>query len=76
MTEQPQQIEHCDKHLKTFKPNRQALGMICCVPGIGIKRAEKALDGRSVRDLLVMKEAEGLTEKQLQKIKKVISWKC
>ena len=68
--------KHYPKHLKTFKPQQQAMGMICCVPGVGIKRAEKALDGRSVRDLLIASEVNGLTAKQLLKIKKVLTWKC
>lgn len=67
--------QHYPKHLKTFKPNQQALGMLCCVPGIDIKKAEKALNGRSIKDLMMLKDCSDLTLTQLQKIKKVLSWR-
>jgi hypothetical protein len=67
--------DHYPKHLKSFKPNQMALGMLCCVPGIGMKRAAKALEGNSIKDIATKTKIEGLTIKQHQKIKRVLEWK-
>lgn len=62
------------KHRKFYKPYEQAVGMLCCVPGIGEKRAVKILEHNSIADLLQPGVAEGLTEKQLKKIQDVLRW--
>jgi ERCC4-type nuclease len=67
--------DHYPKHQKSFKPNQQALGMLCCVPGIGMKRAAKALETNSIKDIATKTKIEGLTTKQHQKIKRVLEWK-
>ena len=67
--------EHYPKPMKSYKPHQQQVGMLCCVPGIGAKRAEAALAGRSVYDLVHAKEVDGLTKNQLEKIQKVLRWK-
>jgi ERCC4-type nuclease len=67
--------QHYPKHLKSFKIEQQCLGMLAGIPGIGIKRAEKALIGNSIKDLMMMQKVNGLTEKQLEKVKKVLCWR-
>ena len=67
--------EHYPKPMKSFKPKQQQIGMLCCVPGIGQKRAAAALEGRSISDLLNAREVDGLTPKQLEKIRKVLRYK-
>lgn len=64
--------EHFPKHLKSYKPHQQALGMLCCVPTIGAKRAEKALTELSIAEMLHVGEIEGLTKTQTQKLKKAL----
>lgn len=66
---------HYPRHIKTFKPNQQAVGMLCCVNGIGMKRAQKALDGNSIKDVIGMQKVNGLTDTQLKKVKKVLTWR-
>ena len=67
--------QHYPKPIKSFKPQQIALGMMCCIPGIGLKRAQKALDGHSVKDLTRMNTIEGLTKKQALKVKSILEWK-
>jgi ERCC4-type nuclease len=67
--------EHYPKHMKTYKPNQIAMGMLCCVPGIGQKRAEKALKGKSIADIVRAKELDGLTDGQLKKVQRVLQWR-
>jgi len=67
--------QHYPKPMKSYKPRQQQIGMLCCVPGIGQKRAEAALEGRSVSELVSAKEVDGITKKQLEKIQKVLRWK-
>lgn len=66
--------EHYPKPLKSYKPHQQALGMLCCVPGIGIKRATAALQERSI-DEMCRKECTGLTKGQQEKIRNVLRTK-
>lgn len=66
---------HYPKHQKLYKPYQQALGMLCCVPGIGLKKAEKILGRNSIEDLVNADKADGLTEKQLKKVQMVLRWK-
>lgn len=66
---------HYPKHRKLYKPYQQAMGMLCCVPGIGEKRAEKVLESNSVEDICSAEKIDGLTEKQLKKIQMVLRWK-
>jgi ERCC4-type nuclease len=67
--------QHYPKTLKSFKVEQQRLGMLACIPGIGIKRAERALMGNSIGDIMRMQKVEGLTEKQLEKVKRVLTWR-
>ena len=67
--------EHYPKHLKAYKPYAQALGMLCCIPGIGKKRAEKILQHHSVADLAGKGKIEGLTDKQLAKVRLALHWR-
>lgn len=71
--------EHYPKHIKSFKPHQQALGILCCVPGIGQKRATAALEKNCIRDMvrdLVWKdEIEGLTKTMTLKLKKAMEVK-
>ena len=64
--------QHYPKPLKSYKPHQSALGMLCCVPTIGAKRAEKALSALSIKEMIHVNEIEGLTKIQTQKLKKVL----
>jgi len=66
---------HYPRHAKSFKPEQQAMGILCCIPGIGEKRAEKVLATHSIADLLTCGQVDGLTGKQLQKVQKVLRYK-
>jgi len=66
---------HYPKHRKLYKPYQQALGMLCCVTGIGEKRAEKILEHNSISELSNADTAEGLTDKQLKKLQAVLRWR-
>jgi hypothetical protein len=66
---------HYPKHSKYFSEKEQAAGMLMCVPGIGEARAEKALKHNSIRGMAGMKMIEGLTEKQGEKLGKVLRWR-
>lgn len=70
------QKNHYPKHHKYFSEQEQAIGMLMCVPGIGEKRAEKALQENSIRGMCGMKRVEGMTEKQSEKLLKVLRWRC
>lgn len=67
--------EHYPKHKKSYKPYSSALGMLCCVPGIGKKRAEKVLQNHSIAEIAAGKDITGLTNKQLEKIRNVMRFK-
>ena len=66
---------HYPKHKKFFTEQEQAVGMLMCVPGIGEKRAEKALQENSIRGMAGMKKIAGLTEKQGERLGKVLRWR-
>jgi ERCC4-type nuclease len=66
--------EHYPKHKKLYGPYQQSVGMLCCIPGVGLKRAEKALENKSLKEILMSGEAEGLTKKQVEKLQKVAGW--
>lgn len=66
---------HYPKHQKSYKPYSQALGILCSINGIGKKRAEQFLQHHSVSDALTMSKCEGLTAKQLEKLKNILRWK-
>jgi hypothetical protein len=66
---------HYPRHLKSFGLDQQATGMLCCVPGVGEARATKALKGYSIADLLHASQVDGLTAKQLLKVKNVLRFK-
>lgn len=66
---------HYPKHRKYFSEHEQAVGMLMCVPGIGEKRAEKALQKNSIRGMSGMKEIAGLTEKQSERLAGVLKWR-
>jgi len=68
------QKQHYPKQIKTFKPEQQALGMLCCIPGIGEVRARKALEEYSIAELVTARDVKGLTDKQLLKVQKVLKW--
>lgn len=67
--------KHYPKHRKLYKPYQQAMGMLCCIPGIGEKRAEKILEQNSISDLVQADEANGLTPLQLKKIQTALNWR-
>ena len=67
--------EHYPKHLKTHKPYQSAIGMLCCVPGIGQKRAEKALQKHSLKEMVELEQIDGLTKPMISKLKKVLEVK-
>lgn len=67
--------EHYPKHTKQFKPYQQAIGMLSCVPGIGQKRAMKALEHNSIEDMIGLNEIEGLTKTMTAKLKKALGSK-
>jgi ERCC4-type nuclease len=67
--------EHYPRHLKSYNTKQQSIGMLCCIPGIGAKRAAKALETNSIKDIATKSKIEGLTIKQHQKIKRVLEWK-
>ncbi len=64
--------QHYPKHLKSYKHHQQALGVLCCIPTIGSKRAAKALEECSIAEMLIRNEVEGLTKTQLEKVKKAL----
>lgn len=67
---------HYPKHAKMFTDGQRAMGMLCCVPKIGEKRAAQALgSGKSISEIATAKSVKGLTENQLEKIQKVLKWK-
>lgn len=66
---------HYPKHLKMFTAGQQALGMLCCVPTVGEKRAMQALGEKSIVEIAMSKTVAGLTDTQLGKVKKVLQWK-
>lgn len=66
---------HYPKHRKYFSEKEQAVGMLTCVPGIGEVRAEKALKQNSIRGMAGMKKVAGLTEKQGERLGKVLRWR-
>lgn len=66
---------HYPKHKKFFTEKEQAVGMLMCVPGIGEKRAETALQKNSIRGMSGMKEIAGLTEKQSERLAGVLKWR-
>lgn len=65
---------HYPKHEKFFKTGQQAVGMLCCIQGIGEKRAQKALASSSIAGMLSRKTVDGLTDIHLAKLKKVLNW--
>lgn len=67
--------EHYPKHRKYFTIPEQAVGMLCTVPSIGEVRANKALGKSSIRGMCGMKQVEGLTVKQSEKLQDVLRWK-
>jgi len=67
--------EHYPKPLKSYKPHQQAIGALCCVPGIGAKRAATILERYCIADLIRLKEVDGVTPTQLKKIQKVLGAK-
>lgn len=66
---------HYPRHKKTFRISQQAVGMLACVPGIAEKRAREVLEKHSIREICTMERIDGLTEKQCEKIKRVLEWK-
>lgn len=66
---------HYPKHPKMYKVDQMATGMLCCVNGVGEKKAEKVLKKYSLSELPSQHKVDGLTEKQLEKVKKVLRWK-
>lgn len=67
---------HYPKHRKYFSDKELAVGMLTCVAGVGVSRAEKALDKNSLRGMSGMKRIDGLTEKQSSKVGKVLRWRA
>lgn len=68
--------EHYPKHRKYFTVPEQAVGMLCTVPSIGEVRANKALVKSSIRGMVGMKQVDGLTMKQNEKLQNVLRWKA
>jgi hypothetical protein len=66
---------HYPKHRKYFSEMEQAVAMLGVVPGIGEKRAEKALELNSIRGMAMMRKVAGLTEKQSGNLLKVLKWR-
>ena len=66
---------HYPKHKKAYNPGQSAMGMLCCVPGIGEKRAEKILSKHSISDLIFDKNIKEATEKQRKKIDEVLRYR-
>ncbi len=66
--------EHYPKHAKHFDVRQQALGALCCVPGIGEKRAVAALEHASLAGIANATKVEGLTEKQTDKVQKMLRY--
>lgn len=68
---------HYPKHKKMFKTGQQAIGILCSVPGIGERKAEKILQRYSIQELLEVdaSDVKELTPKQLSGIRKVFSWR-
>jgi ERCC4-type nuclease len=66
--------EHYPKHAKHFDVRQQALGALCCVPGIGEKRAVAALEHASIAGIANATKVEGLTEKQMEKVQKMLRY--
>jgi mannose/fructose-specific phosphotransferase system component IIA len=67
---------HYPKHQKFYGPEQSAMGMLCCVPTIGEKRAEKILSKHSISDLIFDKNVKEATEKQKQRIEECLRWKA
>lgn len=67
---------HYPKHRKYFTEQEQAMGMLMCVPGIGEKRAEKALMQNSIRGMSGMKKVNGLTDKQSERLGNILRWRA
>jgi hypothetical protein len=66
--------EHYPKHRKHFDVRQQALGALCCVPGIGEKRAVAALENASLAGIANATRVEGLTVTQTEKVQKMLRY--
>lgn len=66
---------HYPKHSKMFTTGQQAMGMLCCVPKIGEKRAMQALGAKSIAEMVNSKTVPGLTDIQVRNLQKVLKWK-
>ncbi len=67
--------EHYPKHLKSFKPHQSALGMLACIPKVGMKRATKALESKSLIEMYRSVKVDGLTDTMLKKLKQTMESK-
>lgn len=68
---------HYPKHRKMFTNGQRAVGMLCCTPGIGEKKAAQILANHSIQDLhgVDEKDLKVLTSAQLASIKKIVGWR-
>ena len=67
--------EHYPKHVKYFSDKEIAVGMLTAIPGIGDVRASKALEGTSIRGMMGLKHITGLTQKQSERLSRVVGYK-
>lgn len=67
--------EHYPHHKKSFSDKECAVGMLSTVPGIGEIRASKALSHNSIRGMIGMKQIEGLTQKQSERLSKIVHFR-
>jgi ribosomal protein S13 len=58
-----------------FSDKEIAIGMLTAIPGIGDARASKALGGTSIRGMMGMKKVDGLTQKQSERLGRVVGWR-
>ena len=66
---------HYPPHRKYFGIGEQAVGMLSTIQGIGEARALKALQKTSIRGMCGMKEVQGLTKRQSEKLQDVLRYR-
>ena len=66
---------HYPPHKKYFSTGEQAIGMLSTIQGIGEARAIKALQKTSIRGMCGMKNVEGLTKRQSEKLQDVLRYR-
>jgi ERCC4-type nuclease len=67
--------EHLPKHRKYHSNKEVAMGMLAMVPGVGEKRAAKALQHSSIGMMYRMRAIKGLNATQVARLFKIMSYR-